>query len=353
MDFKRTFDPNSSGDWCELIKDIVAMANSGGGLILVGVDNDGRCCGHAASAKLLGVDPAVITDKIATYTGVQFDSFVVLSAVRNRSKIAVMTIGSADPPLIFERPGTYAIEGAKQKTAFSSGSLYVRHGAKSEPARSADLAKLIARHVNRARKDWLSGVKKMTTAPPGSTISVLPPQIIQSCDPKATPIRITEDPSAPGYQLVDPDKTHPWRQKELVEELNKSLSTAITPYELLAVRRLHGTDRDPNFVYRHRFGSKQYSPAFAKWILEHHAADPRFFQKCRAAIQPAARDVATKDARLEWIPDYMQKNGLSGVRMARQLKISAATLSRLLAGTYGGDVDRMIQRIDEARRLID
>jgi len=327
------------------------MANSGGGSILIGVSDEGKCCGYTASAKVLGLDPAVITDKIAKYTGVQFDAFVVRPARRNRSKIAVMTINSADPLLVFERPGTYSVDDAKQKTAFSSGTLYVRHGAKSEPARSADLTRLIARHVERARKEWLLGVKKVSKAPSGSTISVLPPQIIQSADPKATPIRITDDPSAPGYQLVDPDKTHPWRLKELVEEINRSVQTAITSYDLQAVRKLHGTDKNPNFVYEHKFGSKQYSPAFAKWILEHYSADPSFFEKCRAAIQPA-RTTGTTDSRLQWIPDYMQKNGLNASRMAQKLKISAATLSRLLTGTYRGNVARMIQRIEDAKHLL-
>jgi len=41
VDFKRSFDPASVAEWCELIKDIVAMANSGGGTILIGVNNDG------------------------------------------------------------------------------------------------------------------------------------------------------------------------------------------------------------------------------------------------------------------------------------------------------------------------
>jgi len=31
VEFKETFDPTSPGDWCEVVKDIVAIANSGGG----------------------------------------------------------------------------------------------------------------------------------------------------------------------------------------------------------------------------------------------------------------------------------------------------------------------------------
>lgn len=37
IDFKRSFNPASTEEWLEIIKDIVAMANSGGGIILIGV----------------------------------------------------------------------------------------------------------------------------------------------------------------------------------------------------------------------------------------------------------------------------------------------------------------------------
>ena len=41
LDFKSAFDPASTRDWCELVKDIVAFANSGGGCIVFGVNDDG------------------------------------------------------------------------------------------------------------------------------------------------------------------------------------------------------------------------------------------------------------------------------------------------------------------------
>jgi hypothetical protein len=36
VDFKKSFDIASTGEWCEMIKDIVTMANSGSGAIVVG-----------------------------------------------------------------------------------------------------------------------------------------------------------------------------------------------------------------------------------------------------------------------------------------------------------------------------
>ena len=327
------------------------MANSGGGTILIGVADDGQCTGHSSVLKILETDPAKITDKIAKYTGVQFDSFTINLGRRSGRKVAMVTIGWADPPMIFEKPGTYAVEdGKQQKTAFGAGTLYVRHGAKSEPARSADIARLVNRNVQRARREWLSGVKKVSMAPTGSTISVFPRGVVQSSDPTATPIRITDDPGAPGYQLIDPDKTHPWRQKELLEELNKSLPTKINTYDLLAVRRLHHIDDDANFVHKARFGSTQYSPAFAEWLLKQHATDPTFFQKCRFSFKPLGTVHPVSDERLQWLSGFMQKNDLSISKMAQRLKIGAGTLSRLMAGKYKRDVARMLDRIETYRR---
>ena len=42
IEFKEAFDVSSARDWCELTKDIVALANTGGGVILIGLDNRGN-----------------------------------------------------------------------------------------------------------------------------------------------------------------------------------------------------------------------------------------------------------------------------------------------------------------------
>jgi predicted HTH transcriptional regulator len=45
VEFKEQLDPADGGDWCEVIKDIVAIANSGGGSIVLGIKNDGTPSG--------------------------------------------------------------------------------------------------------------------------------------------------------------------------------------------------------------------------------------------------------------------------------------------------------------------
>lgn len=146
VDFKRGFDVDSKQDWCEIIKDMVAMANSGGGVIVVGVDDDGRTGGGDVS-RVLGLDPATITDKIHKYTGTHFSEFSLEEATRERQKVAALMLGPSPVPMIFTKPGTYPVAGGKQKAAFSVGTVYFRHGAKSEPGTTKDLEQVINRRL--------------------------------------------------------------------------------------------------------------------------------------------------------------------------------------------------------------
>jgi predicted HTH transcriptional regulator len=71
IDFKSQFDISSVVEWCEIIKDIVAFANSGGGVILFGVNNDGSNADFDTT-EISKLDIADITNKIEPYTGFHF-----------------------------------------------------------------------------------------------------------------------------------------------------------------------------------------------------------------------------------------------------------------------------------------
>jgi len=208
LDFKEKFDPKSSKDWCEIIKDIVAMANSGGGMIVIGVKNDGSPSQENIFAILNNLDPAHITDKIAKYTGEQFDNFSIQEANRNGYKIVVLQIGYATIPLVFIQPGTYDVGDGKQKAAFSQGSIYFRHGAKSEPGNSKDLRESVERELDRIKKSWLGNIRKVVSSPPAYKAVMLPPEVKESDLINAFPIRIVDDPNAPAYRKIWDDSPY-------------------------------------------------------------------------------------------------------------------------------------------------
>jgi hypothetical protein len=285
IDFKSAFDPDSAGEWCELVKDIVAMANSGGGVIVVGLDNGGSPS-NSDVKPLLNLDHAKLVDKIRKYTGCEFGDVEVHEAKKQGKTVAAIEIAAVRVPMVFSEVGTYEIAGEgrqKQKTAFSKGTVYFRHGAKSEPGTTEDIRKVIERQLEAIRGQWLDGVRKVVTAPQGSTVAVFSGEVRESSSPGAAPIRLVDDPSAPGYRLIDHDTTYPHRLTELVRVVNAMLPDGVNvnTYDLLAVRRVHKIDDDHRYCHRPKFGSPQYSDNFARWIVEEHTKDKEFFATAR------------------------------------------------------------------------
>jgi hypothetical protein len=98
------------------------------------------------------------------------------------------------------------------------------------------------------------------------------------------PVRIVTDPAAPALQPQDVDHLYPWRQKDLLRELNQRLdSRMLNSYDIQAVRRQHRLDEHPEYVFNLPGAGRRYSPAVADWMMDEFARDPEFFQHARAA----------------------------------------------------------------------
>lgn len=278
LDFKATFDPSSNGDWCELVKDVVAMANSGGGCIAFGVNDDGTPSGTEVS-QIRAIDPAVVVDKIQKYTDQHFAGFAFSSTTRNGYDAVVLKIKAVSMPIVFASTGNYE-SGGKQKNAFQKGTVYFRHGAKSEPGTTDDLRGALEREMDRVRSSWLDGINKVVTAPVGATISVLTDEVKLTGADDATGIRLVDDDNAPAFKAMRTDLLYPHRQKELLGKVNAALTdTKISGHDITCVRKAHGIDGNRNFFYKPQYSSPQYSDAFAEWLVRQHSGDSGFLRK--------------------------------------------------------------------------
>lgn len=89
----------------------------------------------------------------------------------------------------------------------------------------------------------------------------------------------------------EPDKTHPYRQTEVVELLNQELggSSAVNRHDLRCINTIYHVKSRPEFCYKSRFGPHQYSPQFIDWILRQAAKNPGFFtvarEKCKRPLR--------------------------------------------------------------------
>jgi hypothetical protein len=289
IDFKREFDPASSGDWCELLKDIVAIGNSGGGAIVVGVDRVGITVGidSSLSRKL---DPANVGDQIRKYTGGCEPRCTVQVGDRDGKRVLVLLVSGVSVPVAFEKAGTY--QGPrKPEVAFRDGTFYFRHNTKSEPGTTEDLEQVIEREVSRRRNEWLGNIRRVMEAPSGASVVIAPKGLVASSVEDATPIRLSDSPDATPVAYRSRDETHPHRMKELVADVNRRVppGTKVTMADIQKVRRAYGADQNPNWTDIAKHGSTQYSTAFADWLVEQFSHDSRFAAKAKLKARREGR----------------------------------------------------------------
>ena len=89
------------------------------------------------------------------------------------------------------------------------------------------------------------------------------------------PTRIVEVPK-------DPSKSHPYRQKELLEQVAERLQ--INSHDIQCVNKVYGIKNRPDFFYQGKVKNSpgQYSHAFVDWLVERREQDEQFFPKTRA-----------------------------------------------------------------------
>jgi hypothetical protein len=270
VELKDRFDPETAGAWLELVRDVAALANSGGGVVVLRGD----------------VEEERLHEELARYAEPEFEAFELHGITRGgRHATAVVIEGVSNTPLVFTRAGRYRSSQGDEHVAFSRGGLYFRHGAKSEPATGADVRDFIKRQLDATRSQWLANIRQVMHAPDGAEVAVIE-TAERDDEGRPTLIRLTTDPHAPLYGQVDPDRSHPYRQKEVIREVNARLAgEAVNAFDVLSVRRVHTITEEtrPEFVHVPKFGSPQYSDAFVDWLVGEHERDEGFFSRAKTS----------------------------------------------------------------------
>jgi hypothetical protein len=277
------FDPHAPGVWLELVRDVAALANSGGGVVVLSGD----------------VEEEQLHEELAHYAEPEFEAFELHDITRaGRRATAIVVEGVANTPLVFTRTGRYRSVDGDEHVSFARGGLYFRHGAKSERATGADVRDFIKRQLDATRSQWLANIRQVMHAPDGAEVAVIE-TAERDDEGRPTLIRLTTDPHAPLYGQVDPDRSHPYRQKEVIREVNLRLrGDIVNAFDVLSVRRVHTITEEtrPEFVHIPKFGSPQYSDAFVDWLVGEHEREPLFFARAKEkylAMRPRRRASTT------------------------------------------------------------
>jgi hypothetical protein len=83
----------------------------------------------------------------------------------------------------------------------------------------------------------------------------------------------------------DPSRTHPYRQGEVVEQVNSRLhgTKSINPYDIQSINIVYEIRKRPDFYYKGKIkGSPtQYSLTFIEWIIKEYDKNNNFFEQTR------------------------------------------------------------------------
>jgi hypothetical protein len=281
IEFKEGLDPESTGEWCELTKDVVALANSGGGVIIFGLTSQGAVADRDIS-PCLKLDPAEFANRISKYIGSASIEFEVSECSKNGKPLLAVVVKPTDLPIAFEKLGTYEVE-RKIKYAFALGTVYFRRGARSAPGTTDDLRRAFERHISKVRTDWLTGLRRVVEAPRDSSILVVPRAsstdrslaVRAVDDPTATPVYIVRGKGGAGATFV-----HEKISGAIFEEINNVLTAnrllansrdqfvlGVGTYYRVYAERLHVTSELEVHLLLNFSTSGAYAP-FAYWMLQ-------------------------------------------------------------------------------------
>jgi hypothetical protein len=261
VEFRDDFEPD-----VELVRDVAALANSGGGVVVFG--------------ERVEVDVVRLRAELERYTGADA-TLETHEVARNGVPVAaLLVLPVEEAPIVF----------AEDSDAFARGSVYFRHGSKSTPATSADLRKFVGRRLGAVRRQWLGSIRQ--------AMAVVETAAREATEPSL--VRLTVDPSAPVYGQLDPDITHPHRQKDVIRETSERLpdGVSVNQHDILSIRRIYEISEatHPEFTHEPKFTSPQYSDAFVDWLVQSYARDPQFFADAKARYNESVRARRTRSS---------------------------------------------------------
>ncbi len=96
---------------------------------------------------------------------------------------------------------------------------------------------------------------------------------------------IGDEPTRVIEVAKDPSVTHPFRQKELIEQLKEAIpETQINSYDVQCVNKIYRIKSRPEYFYQGKVKNSpvQYSRVLIDWLVKQYEKDSRFFHDARS-----------------------------------------------------------------------
>jgi hypothetical protein len=169
LEFKSEFD-GLKPTWLDLLKHAVAMANSGGGMLVFGVDKNGNRVG-IRSSLLQTLDPANVSNKLRSFTGGRVATSY-RELVDAGKLFGFLQVVAGEKLVVFESDGNFQGLDGKPGRAFIKGVIYTRIPGSTREAEQVDLDLLIDRFVQSRVSRIVARIEHVAHAPLESDLVV-------------------------------------------------------------------------------------------------------------------------------------------------------------------------------------
>jgi hypothetical protein len=173
QDLKESFDSNSPKAKLDLVKDLVAIANSGGGEIIFG-RGEQNITGLPAD-QIAALDSAKVADQVEKYIAplsVRL-SHEIDESIPGKPTLS-LHIQPAETPIVISKDGIWTPPGKKyEEFVLRKGDIWIRHSSKNEHATAEDLRSWIYRARAAEKSAILERVGMLVDLPEGSDIRVV------------------------------------------------------------------------------------------------------------------------------------------------------------------------------------
>lgn len=232
LEFKQAFSGDTEA-WVKLLAELVSLANTNGGILIIGIDDTGKPVGVSESL-LKTLDPAKINDKLGKYTTARIDASPRIVTYYKKAYLAICV--SPSPSLIvFDRDGNYQKDN-KSESGFRAGIVYVRKPGGKCPAQQTDLESKVREITQRNTSSFLARIKHVASVPSEAGLIAVEagnpergyqiredgtaiPVVVSYSDEKALPISravaLTRERRVP---VINPGKLKPSEVVKLVQK---------------------------------------------------------------------------------------------------------------------------------------
>lgn len=168
------FDFDRDADRLNLVRQVAAMINSGGGRIVLGAARHGEATGlHPEKAAL--IERAVVAELVDRYLRPDRVELTVERSTTAGGGVVVELgiVGAAEPPVVLASAGTYLDRSDQEQTVFGAYTVYVRHNGRTQLARRPDFVRWRSEAVDEVRRQVYERLALVVEAPQGATVRIL------------------------------------------------------------------------------------------------------------------------------------------------------------------------------------